>query len=295
MRVTINGASGWLGHATLSALEKVSLATDANSLQVISSTKKIIEHKKFGKLTTNSLLDADFLAKTDLFVQLAFKTRDYISTMSDSRYWEENKKIISKSIKAIQKSTPKFVVLVSSGVVSQHLLRQDNQKGDPYTMLKLEEEKEIAEVCSSIGANLFVLRLWGASGEEMTEPLKYAIGNLIFQSLNNEIINITSSSLVYRRYADAAEQMQVCIESAISGMSEVIDSGGVIIEMEELADRIRNLLSPHKVVARSLTVGAIPDIYCSNSVRMEGLANGFGIKLSGIDEQILATKLAVLR
>jgi hypothetical protein len=162
-------------------------------------------------------------------------------------------------------------------------------------MLKLEEEKEIAEVCSSIGANLFVLRLWGASGEEMTEPLKYAIGNLIFQSLNNEIINITSSSLVYRRYADAAEQMQVCIESAISGMSEVIDSGGVIIEMEELADRIRNLLSPHKVVARSLTVGAIPDIYCSNSVRMEGLANGFGIKLSGIDEQILATKLAVLR
>jgi hypothetical protein len=129
----------------------------------------------------------------------------------------------------------------------------------------------------------------------MTEPLKYAIGDLISQALKSPEISIQSKNLVYRRYVDAAEAMAVSLLAAKNGFSGVLDSGGTIVEMMTLVSEIMSSLDISKQVTRPHLSGATPDLYFSTSTLFEELAVGFGVKLSNLEVQIKETKKAVIR
>jgi nucleoside-diphosphate-sugar epimerase len=294
MKVIINGASGWLGRATLGALKEIDSNLGVQELQLITSNARSIETDDYGKLETISLDSTSTrLTKSDVFVQLAFKTRDFISKMGNLKYEETNQEIVKKSIDAIKFSKPKHVVMVSSGVVSQWLSSSGNSNPDSYVKMKLIEESEIGSYCRSNGINLINLRLWGASGAHMTEPLKYAIGDLIYQNSVSDVISIKSGNEVFRRYADASEQMQICLMAALSGMTATIESGGTIIEIEELARMIIEFSGSDKLIDRPVLTNLLPDKYYSESQRMEEIAELFGIQLSDMWKQIELTTMAV--
>ena len=297
MHVTINGASGWLGHATFGAIFDRYPEIRRRDLQAISSRARPVRSLEFGPIDSVALSDAKKkLIQTDIFVHLAFKTRDHIKTLGEVKYETLNLEIIENTIDAIRKSNPKSVVMVSSGVVSQWLSDQVSFEKDSYVKMKLVEELEIGNVCSDLGINLVNLRLWGASGEHMTEPLKYAIGDLIHQDLFAESLIINSAHRVYRRYADASQQMLICISAASSGINETLDSGGTIVEIQELAQRIIDLSGSRKQIIRpEIDKSLRADEYFSTSHRMEELAESFGVQLKGIEDQILSTKNAVSR
>ncbi len=297
MRVTINGGSGWLGHATLGAIFEKYSEVGKSNLQVISSKARRIESLEFGTLESIGLNDAKKeLEKTDTFIQLAFKTRDYINLLGVDEYESVNQEIVENTISAIKKCQPRNVVMVSSGVVSQWLSNPVSNKKDSYIKMKLVEELEIGQVCKDLGINLVNLRLWGATGKHMTEPLKYAIGDLIRQDLLSESVEIHSSHPVYRRYADASQQMAICISAASLGMNLTLDSGGTVIEIEDLAQKIIDLSGSKKRIIRPIIEASEkPDEYFSKSLQMEELAETFGVRLKGLSDQILATKQAVSR
>jgi nucleoside-diphosphate-sugar epimerase len=297
VRVIINGGSGWLGHATLGAIFEKYSEVEKSDLQVISSKARRIESSEFGTLMSIGLNEAKKeLEQTDIFIQLAFKTRDHIKILGEVKYENLNSEIIENTVDAIRKSNPKNVVMVSSGVVSQWLNDQASFKKDSYVKMKLMEEAEIGKLCSDLGINLVNLRLWGASGEHMTEPLKYAIGDLIHQDITSKSLKVNSAHLVYRRYADASQQMLICMRAAISGINETLESGGFIVEIGELAQRVIELSGSRKQIIRpEINTTLTPDEYFSTSRRMEELAESFGIRLMGLDDQILSTKNAVSR
>lgn len=297
MHVTINGVSGWLGHATLGAIFEMYPEISKSDLQVIASSARSINSLEFGTIESLALADAKKeLAKTDTFVQLAFKTRDHIKVLGAVKYETLNLEIIENTIDAIRKSNPKNVVMVSSGVVSQWLSDQTSFKKDSYVKMKLVEEEEIGNLCRNLGINLVNLRLWGATGNHMTEPLKYAIGDLINQDLFAKSIKIKSAHQVYRRYADASQQMLICMRAASSGINETLDSGGSIVEIQELAQRIIELSGSRKQIIRpKIDTSLRSDEYFSTSQRMEELAESIGVRLKGLNDQILLTKNAVSR
>lgn len=296
MKIAITGVTGWLGQSSLHAIRKLRLIESIDELTLFGSRSRIFKDPTYGDLNIQRLREPHTMqGSADLFVHLAFKTRDYLAKMTSTDYMNENRRIIENSIFQLKVSRPKSVILVSSGVVSRHLSTLGQRNLDPYTELKMLEEALFTEACVEIGATLFVLRLWGASGEQMTEPRKYAIGDLIYQALHREQITVTSTNKVYRRYTDASQLMEVSILAAIEGRNEIVDSGGEIIEMGTLASRVGELLSPGKPIMRREILGLVPDVYLSTSVRMEELADKYSVPFYGIDEQIRRTAMAVTR
>lgn len=296
MEIIVNGATGWLGRSTIFAARKVCDFQDP-IIKCISSKSRLllIDGLEDYKTVTFDQYLATNVIRPDIYVHLPFKTKDYQNAFSPDNYKNINGKLIDQGLQIVSQNRPKSVVIVSSGVVGRFYATNGIQDNDLYTEMKILEENNFRTLCSDLGINLVTLRLWGASGSLMTEPLKYAIGNLISQALEGPEISIESRNLVYRRYVDAAEAMAVSLYAAINGFSGVLDSGGTIVEMSTLVAEIMSSLGISKPVNRPDTSGGAPDLYFSTSTAFEDLAINFGLKISSLDLQIKETKKAVLR
>jgi nucleoside-diphosphate-sugar epimerase len=293
MNIVINGGTGWLGIATLRALERIKYI---ENIEITSSNGRTFIAHDLGEFKTKELTNntkIDF--KTEVLVNLAFKTRDYISILGEEEYTKINLDILKSSVNLAKNLKPKSIVIVSSGVVSRNLDSQGKLDNTQYTKLKNLEEKTFTQIAKDMGANLVILRMWGGSGRDLTSPFKYAIGDLIRQALVSDKIIVSSEQLTYRRYSDASQQLEIAIRCAISGKNLVFDSGGQIIEMGELANIIKNTLQPNLEIVRKLDANLPADKYYSESNQFESFAKEYGIELFTLKQQIIETKVSVNR
>ena len=294
--VSINGASGWLGAATLRAISRLEWNEAPWTKTLYGSYSRIHAFADLGNyhIQEFSSLSAE-KSGTDIFVNLAFKTRDYIKKLGEAEYTKENLRIIENSIKRARDSNPKSIILISSGVVTKYLQNGGKDYDDAYTRLKIYEEECFKRLSIELNSNLIILRMWAASGEDMTEPQKYGIGNLLIQSQLENLILIESPRKVYRKYADASQQLEICLRAALDGKSMTVNSGGVLIEIRELAERIRMKYSPKLTVMQAWNQDEVPDEYFWSGDEFEAAARKFQVELFGIDEQIEMTFKSVTR
>jgi nucleoside-diphosphate-sugar epimerase len=157
------------------------------------------------------------------------------------------------------------------------------------------EEKRFDEVAKQINSKLITLRLWGATGELMTEPLKYAIGNLIYQAEKTNQIVINSRNKVFRRYVDATQIFEVLIRAFEQNYCGTLNSGGITVEIESLAKLIAKNYKKHLKIVRELEAGMKPDLYIPTDSEFDNLANSVGVSLRHMDEQIAFTTKSVKR
>jgi nucleoside-diphosphate-sugar epimerase len=191
----------------------------------------------------------------------------------------------------MQATNPKKIILISSGVVSKYL--EGSWPLDPYTEIKLLEEKLFNEFAEQAGSKLIILRLWGATGELMTEPLKYAIGDLIYQAETTNQIVIKSKREVFRRYTDATQIFQVLIRGLQNNFSGTLNSGGVTVEIESLAQLIVNNYQKSIEIVRNLDTGSKPDLYVPTDSDFDNLAKSVGVTLLSLEDQIALTTKSV--
>jgi len=290
MRVVVNGASGWLGQSTGHVLSQSKLVLNSNDLLLFGSKDRIAKFGIWEAVPQFSLhKEYRIFGDYDLFVQLSFKTRDYFEILGEEKYVKINRDIIQKSIELLINSKPKYVVLVSSGAVTQYLELNRENPQNTYAKLKLEEEESFIRTCSKLGSELLILRLWSASGADMPNPKKYAIGNLIFQSLYSPQIKVNSPNFIFRRYIDSRNQMEIAIRGCINFGGRILNSGGFLIEIGELALRIRDLLSPTKTILRDQESNLPADSYFSTDTDSADLARILGIPILSINNQIRHT------
>jgi len=293
MNFVVNGGTGWLGIATLRALERFE---NNGKIEITSSDGRRFRAHDLGEFNTKELTSntkIDF--KVDILVNLAFKTRDYISILGEEQYTKINLEILKSSINLAQQLKPKSIVIVSSGVVARNQESNGKLDNTQYTKLKILEEETFTQIAKDIGANLVILRMWGGSGRDLTSPFKYAIGDLIKQAVTSDKIIVSSEQLVYRRYSDASQQLEIAIKCAISGKNLTFDSGGQIIEMGDLADLIKSILKPNLKIIRKLDTSLPTDKYYSESNQFDNLAKEYNINLFSLKKQIDETKVSVLR
>jgi predicted alpha/beta hydrolase family esterase len=72
-----------------------------------------------------------------------------------------------------------------------------------------------------------------------------------------------------------------------------LESGGTVMEIEELAKVIVEYSGSKKLIKRPIVTNSPPDQYYSESRKMEELANSFGLELSDMQKQITLTSSAV--
>lgn len=293
MNVVVNGGTGWLGIAALRALKRLK---NTEEVKIFSSDGRLFHTHDFGSFKTYNLKkEIDIELKSDIFINLAFKTRDYIAQLGEEEYSKFNLEIINSSINLARNLKPKSIIIISSGVVARYNQSGGKLDNTEYTQLKIYEEKLFSELSRELDCNLVILRMWGGSGRDFIHPLKYAIGDLIMQGLRSDKLVVNSTNLVYRRYSDASQQMEIALRCAMAGMNTLFDSGGVVVEMEELANLIKNIINPSSEVIRNVDLDLEPDNYYSQSSDFENLARNFNIDLYDMKKQIEETKISVLR
>lgn len=292
MTILLSGATGWLGKAFLRRCERDAFEFGTNEIVGLSNRPKTISTTtKIGvKNFWSELRDVE----VDGFIHLAFLTRDKVANMPWREYVETNRRITSRAVDLILQSKPNWVAVVSSGAIFTKESRFQELEKDiernPYGFLKHEEEVALSKAASEVGSNLAIGRLWGASGRDLPPNPKYALSDFIQSALTTRRIQIRSSGQVFRRYCDASEFMEILIKTAMQSHSKVFNSGGPILELNDLAQEIATQIGSCDI-KRNLNLMELADRYYPTDNTYETLADSLEVTLSHLGKQVSETIL----
>jgi nucleoside-diphosphate-sugar epimerase len=286
--ITVTGATGWLGKELINILTNLNL--ENLELDLISSTEREIEVNE--KRFKTNIFTKTRLIETDIYFDFAFLTREKILTLGKDRYIEMNKGIINNSIDLIKRKHPKTVILASSGAVYGQGFNNFKEDNHLYRQLKLMQEEKIGAACSDIGVNLIISRIFNLSGNGINKINTFVIAELISRAFQNQKVQIKSNYLVYRRYCDISQLLNLLLKLHEINFTGIIDSGGIKIELRDLARTIiKQLRSNSEIDFSDIGKDSSPDEYFSKSnLYDELLVKYLNEKPLLISEQIANTK-----
>jgi len=294
-KTVITGASGWLGRELIRILVGENGISPLN-LHLIASTNKKFEINQ-NVFFTKKHNEIDESQEVENYFDFAFLTREKINILGPKKYIEANIEVINNSVELVRSLKPKNVILSSSGAVYKIGKNWERASNYLYSDLKILQENKLKEVCSEIGANLTIIRIFNISGNGITKINDFAISQFISKALNNEKIFIESNYLVNRRYCDISQLLNTLISATKSGYSGTIDSTGIKIELRDLAKLvIKELNSASKFEAPEVFNGSSPDNYFSDSEDYSTLLRKCrGERIFSIEEQIQKTMTSMIR
>ncbi len=286
--MTISGATGWLGLELL----KIFKASGLSNFKIDLISSKEREIKIDNDIFTTNVFRNTKLKSPDIYFDFAFLTREKVDTLGIEKFNVINMDIINNSVKLIKLQQPKTVILASSGAIYGEGRRNHEGNNYLYSMLKQIQEEKITEVCAKVGANLIIARIFNLSGRGISKINTFAISEMIVKAAKGHTLYINSNYLVFRRYCDVSQLLRLLIAANKNNFTGVIDSGGIKIELHQLAQTIINELgSQSELVFPDIDNNAIPDEYFSKSQLYEDLILKYSNEpLLSIKEQIQITK-----
>ncbi len=275
-RVLVLGASGWFGRTFLGLLDpQITLMACAGSTR--------------GRYVAWDAHAVQDFSPT-VVVNFAFLTRDRISTVGIEQYMNVNSCLTNTFINTAQLPSVRAALTVSSGAA---VASTDDVAANPYGALKKHEEDLTLELISESRA-MVVARAWSISGPDVQKPHNYAFSDMILQAAAGHIL-VSSEQPTFRRYVSVRDYLSVCFDSLLRGASGVIDSGGQLIEMGELATRIATVVNLNARVDRVAQVSSAPSVYASDNVTWMKACASAGLRTSTLDEQIRSAAEGLLR
>lgn len=288
--VSITGASGWLGKSTLEVL--LASGYDMSKVIALASTKKMIPLSDGSTVQAHPVSSPPAeIAETEMLIHLAYLTRDKVESTGFDKYVLTNLDITSIALRWLEEHPIKSFITVSSGARNNQSTGnpETDMHANPYGFLKRIDELIFEDQCKRRGINSVITRLWGATGVDMQDAGKYAIGNFVISALNKNAIQITSGHRVVRRYVDSREFMDVCVRMAQSGISDNFDSGGPEVEIGELASEIARQIDTGVSISRPTSTDQPDDLYFPSGTVFEEYAASVGLELSSISMQVSNT------
>ena len=286
LSICLTGATGWLGR---SLLEVPLNSTTPHRFSIYGRNSSMISND-IGKSFQVKTFDTEVIAKGeyDVFAPLAFATRDKITKVNQEEYVTSNKKIIADAVSVILRGNVGSVINISSGVVSY---KSESQRVDPsynvYAELKDFQEQEFAAACDATGSQFINCRVFSVTGIDMTEPSKFAIGNLIEQTILKSSIELNSKSSVVRRYMDTRDLMYLLLKCVAENSSLNLESGGEEVNLIDLSKRILEQFNySTENISFKTDETLLTNNYLSNRDDFETLANKFDYPLTHLAEQI---------
>lgn len=286
--IVITGASGWLGRATIRALSKEFGTSILNEISAFGNSHRVISIPGVGDIRVQPLLDLPLLNKCDYLFHFAFLTRDQL-LMSDKAVYQESNEIIRNTVSTfIQMAEPKALAFCSSGAVAYRTEKQEQDLSySIYAEMKLREQEALVAAANSCGTSTVMCTLFSATGIDMVEPTKYAIGSLVQQALFGKELVIEAKGTVFRKYVDSEILMQLIIKLSMDRVNVNFDSGGNLVELSELATIINFTVGNGlNIVRPNFTKNSPIDDYFSKSNLMEEMFHAYGIKSLSLESQI---------
>lgn len=278
--IVIFGATGWMGKSAIAAALKDS--TEHFDFQLFSRSENSI--KLGDKCFTTTKRDNSVISGWDTYVQAAFVTREKAGP-DLFKFRQINRQIIQTAREDIYRGRPQKIVFFSSGILSHPEVNDRDSSYETYASLKQEERDVMYETAESIGATLVEGKLYSATGAYMTAPKSFAIGALLSEAQSGSV-HIHSSRYVWRRYLDSVQYLRTLYAQAKSGESAIVESGGQLIELGELAQECLRFAGKDSNSIFRPNPSQSEDHYYSKANTFENILNGLGEKPMDISEQL---------
>lgn len=289
-RVVVLGASGWFGATTAALLDGTSVPT----LFIASRTKAIrVQDLSYDCVTWDLSAMEDF--HPSVVIDCAFLTRDLVGTMPFDEYIDTNRLLTRRMLDTVRIPSVRRAVTVSSGAA---VYPQDALLGtlveNPYGLLKREAERALEALANETGVSGVIARAWSVSGAYVQKPTSYAFSDFILQALAGHI-DISAASKVYRRYAGVDDLLAVALATATESGTRVVDSGGELVEIQQLAEQVIATVNPSATISRPALSDAPPDLYYSSGKSWISSLESLEFSAYSLEDQIRAARLGLGR
>ncbi len=265
-RILVTGATGWFGRTMLRLLRG-----HPNVLAVSS-----VRSPGVSEWSSESVR----AFRPTVVANFAFLTRDHLLSLDEITFSQTNEMLTERLLFALEQETVRLAVTVSSGAAL------DPQ--DLYGRLKAREEVAALSHVSSERV-VVVPRVYSISGPYVRRPEAYALSSFVTQALRGTI-HIEAAGPVYRRYSSVSDVLTVALGLAECGLSGVVESGGDLVEMQDLANTVRRVVNPKAIVTREPMVSTVPQIYASDDSSWRTACARVLLKPQTLEEQVGAVR-----
>jgi nucleoside-diphosphate-sugar epimerase len=274
-RLIITGASGWFGRTLVDQLIKAGVP-----FLCIGSHRRA-EAFSGKQIEIFSYDDAEVLDfSPTAIVDFAFLTRDKRGVMSPQDYEETNRRLTDQALTLARIDSVKALVTTSSGASVHGVV-------DSYSQLKREAEERFLDETVKLDKSWVNIRPWSVSGPFIRNINGYAFSRFVHDAVFLGKISIESPRMVFRRYVDVGDLVSVAMQLALSGnFTGTIDSGGELVELEQLAHRIFEVIQVEPRIEVSSNKRQSVDDYFTRSAQWEVVCRNLGYEALDLDSQI---------
>ena len=277
----ITGASGWLGKTFFS------LHRDKGHEFLFTGSRA--RDEVWGDQTQRIHEFDQELIKSychTVIVDFGFLTHEHLREISQEEYRSVNEKLIDQAMYAFQIPSVRCGLFTSSGFA---VYPTDASKGsfsnNPYGYLKRLTEDRAFEFSQRTGKPSIVIRPWSLSGT-LTTKNHPAFTSFINQSFTSEI-KVEAPNPVHRRYSSADDFLALATAKLFSGrtQSEIFDSGGELISLIDLAEKIAQAQDHDVTVVSNISDSRLDQYHSDNTQWFEECRN-FEFIPENLEDQI---------
>lgn len=286
-QIVIYGAKGWIGRSAISLVsDQKTDWTKKHILLIGSRSEFFINSGEY--LQIYSAQEAQkYLSKNCIFLNAAYLRSEKLNFYSQNQFIQINKEIIDFGVKILKLNRVKTFINLSSGIASQALDLTKNNQLSIYAKCKIDDEIRIKDASDSVSSLLINCRIFTLSGRYLNEFENLALSSFLKQAMTKPKIIMVQSQNTYRTYLDSINLVRVLFELSLTNSSYTIDSGGFLIKLGQLADKIATII-PDVSVNKSGALNKSNDYY-GDFEKFNELAAKLGTKLLDIEDQINET------
>lgn len=292
-RIVITGASGWIGRTALDLLLSV-LGPERFAAQVhaFGSAARDLEVGPGVIARQRPLTElAELEPEETILLHLAYLTKDRAEVMDENAYISANLQLRQQVLAALDAIDVMAVFVASSGAA----YREDDPDAPSamrsYGKLKREDEDAFSAWAQERQRRAVICRIFSVSGPFINKPETYALASFILDALAGRPITIKAKRPVFRSYV-AVRELLTLVFTLLTEASEGVvrfDSGGKVLEMEGIAAKVAELISPVPVQRESFDAGLPADMYVGASEPYRELLASCGLESLPFEQQVLET------
>ena len=286
-QVVIYGAKGWIGRSAISILSNQRIDWNEKLILLIGSKSESFVSSSQVLQIYSSREAQKYLSKNCIFLNAAYLRSEKLNRYSQKEFIKKNREIIQFGEKILKQNRIRTFINLSSGIVNQTLDLNKNDNLSIYAKCKINDEITIKNVCDSVSSLLINCRIFSLSGRFINEFDNLALSLFIKQALTKPKIISVQSQNTYRTYLDSIDLVKVLFELSLTNSSYTIDSGGSLIKLGQLADKIATIIPD--VSVNKLDVFNKSNDYYGDFENFNKLAAKLGTKLLNIEDQINET------
>ncbi|MCW2667197.1 MAG: uncharacterized protein JWN57_2159 [Frankiales bacterium] len=279
-RFAVTGATGWFGRTALDLLDGLLGADAGDRVTAYASAPRTLTTRLGRVVDVRPLAELpDQAPPASHLLHFAFLTRDRVADLGVEAYAAANLALSMLVLEAVERTRPAGLVLTSSGAAYGPGRRLTTDlHGNPYGALKHLDELALTAAVQAAGGTTAVARVFSVGGAGITKPELYALGSLVGMAQRGGPLEVRATGPVVRSYAAVDDVVALALWSVLRREQVVFDSGGDVVEVEELARVVADVHGlPSSAVQRQLDPAAAEDRYVGDPAAWASLAERSGL------------------